>query len=172
MNLRTLSIFLSIIVISSMIWSACKHDTDEDPMDARLLDMARRTDGFVWYEDSTAQLPRSSGSGHGEPLLRTRYNALAATVLNTNLMVTSDTLFPEGSLIVKELMTDASTIGTYAILYKQSSNAYADASGWVWGYVRPNGEVRVPAKEQGAACRTCHTQAGHIDQTLMNISFP
>ncbi len=172
MNLRTFSLFLSGIAISSMIWSACKHESDEDPVDAQLLDMARGTDGFVWYEGSTAQLPRSNGSGHAEPFLRTRYNALAATVLNTNLMVTSDTLFPEGSLIVKELMTDASTIGTYAILYKQTNNPYADAGGWVWGYVRPNGEVRASAKDQGAVCRSCHTQAGHIDQTLMNISFP
>ena len=172
MSLRTLQTLLALVLVGSLVGSGCKHGTDEDPVDAQLLEMARNTNGSVWYKDSTTPLPRSNGSGHAEPLLRTRYNALAATVLDTNLMVTPDTLFPEGSLIVKELMTDASTTDTYAILYKQSSNVYADASGWVWGYVRPSGEVRIPAKDQGAVCRSCHTQAGHIDQTLMNISFP
>jgi hypothetical protein len=87
-------------------------------------------------------------------------------------MVSMDTLFPEGSLIVKELMTDASTVGSYAIMLKESGNDAADASGWVWGYLRADGTVRIPAYERGASCRSCHTQAGHIDQTLMNIAFP
>jgi hypothetical protein len=150
----------------------CTHDPDMDPLDARLLDMARSSEGFTWYDGTSTALPRSTGSGHQEPYLRTRYNATAAAVLDTGLMVTLDTLFPEGAMVVKELMSDASTVDTYAILLKESSNPYADASGWVWGYMRTDGTVRVPASDKGAACRSCHTQAGHIDQTLMNISFP
>lgn len=167
--MRTSTAFLLLGLFTG---TGCTHEVLQDPIDMQLLQMARQTDGFTWYAGSASPLARSSGSGHQEPLLRTRYNAIAAASLDSNLMVAMDTLFPEGSLVVKELMGDASTIATYAILLKQSANPNADASGWVWGYVRPNGEVRVAAKDRGAACRGCHTQDGHIDQTLMNISFP
>jgi hypothetical protein len=150
----------------------CKHDPQLDPLDERLLELARTPNAITWYGGGSTPLPRSSGSGHQEPFLRTRYDATAATVLDPGAMVFADTIFPEGSVIVKELMSDASTVDTYAILLKESANPAADASGWVWGYIRADGTVRIPASERGASCRGCHTQAGHIDQTLMNISFP
>jgi hypothetical protein len=164
--------FLLGLLTGILACSGCTHEPDVDPTDARLLELARGSEASTWYAGSSTPLPRSSGSGHQEPFLRTRYNSLAASVLDSGLMVSLDTLFPEGSLIVKELMTDASTVDTYAILLKESGDPAADASGWVWGYIRTDGTVRVPAADQGAACRSCHTQAGHIDQTLMNISFP
>ena len=99
-----------------MACSGCTHEPDVDPTDTRLLDLARGSDAMIWYAGSSAPLPRSDGSGHQEPFLRTRYNSVAASVLDSGLMVTLDTLFPEGALIVKELMTDASTVDTYAIL--------------------------------------------------------
>lgn len=163
---------LACLALVLLAMTGCKHDPLLSPTDARLLDLARDLNGVTWYANNATPLPRSSGSGHQEAFLRTRYNSVAASVLDSAFMVTLDTLFPEGSLIVKELMTDASTLGSYAILLKDSDDPAADASGWIWGYIQADGTVRIPASEKGASCRGCHTQPGHIDQSLMNISFP
>ncbi len=152
--------------------AACKHDPDGDPIDALLLEMARNTNGHVWYKNSDALLPRSIGSAHNQAFLRTRYDAIAAGILDENGQVVTDTVFPVGSLIVKELWDDASTLSLYAILYKRPDDQNADIDGWVWGYVQPDGTARQPASNQGSACRSCHGQADNIDFSLMNKFFP
>jgi len=152
--------------------AACTHEDTEDPADAELLELAMDNEGYTWYKESDALLPSSSGSGHAQALLRTRFNTLAAAVLDTNAQVLPDTTFPNGSVIVKELFTDGGTLDLYAVLFKKPSHPYADADGWVWGYVRPNGDVREPSRNKGSACRNCHSQGGNIDFTLMNAYFP
>jgi hypothetical protein len=161
---------LAVTALLAMI--ACKHEETEDSADAELLELAKDTEDNTWYKESDALLPRSAGSGHAQALLRTRFNSIAATVLDTNGQVLPDTTFPNGSVIVKELFDDASTLAQYAILFKKPSHPYADADGWVWGYVRPNGEVREPSRNKGSACRNCHGQENNIDFTLMNAYFP
>jgi hypothetical protein len=152
--------------------SSCEHEPDEDPADAQLLELAKDTAGNTWYKDSDTLLPKSPGSGHAQALLRTRFNSLAATVLDSNEKVIPGSLFPNGSVVVKELFDNSTTLAQYAVLFKKPTHPYADADGWVWGYVRPDGEVREPARNKGMACRGCHGQSGSIDFTLMNAYFP
>ena len=80
--------------------------------------------------------------------------------------------FPDGSLIVKELYEDASTLARYAVLYKSTGHADADVNGWVWGYINEDETVAVPASEKGSQCIGCHSQEGSIDYVLMNKFFP
>ena len=164
--------FLSMITILAMGTLGCQHDTTGDPLEEDLLELAKDTDGATWYKETDSLLPRSSGSGHGQALLRTRFNSLASTALDDSGKVVPDTLFPNGSVIVKELFSDANTLDQYAVMFKKPSHPYADEDGWVWGYMRPDGEVREPARNKGTACRNCHGQQGSIDFTLMNAYFP
>lgn len=150
---------------------SCKKNK-ADEWDEKLYEMALETNGFVWFNHSSALLAKSGGSGHSEPYLRTRYNAIAATQLDSNGRILPQAVFPEESLIVKELYDDANTIGRYAILYKQSSNENADAQGWVWGYVDADGTVAESATKKGSSCSSCHSQSGNIDYMLMNKFFP
>ena len=166
----SLQLFLALVLAWSAV--ACKHEAGTAPLDAELYQMALNSSGSVWYKNSPDLLPRSTGSGHSEAFLRTRFNGVAATALDSLYRVVADTTFPPGSLIVKELWSDANTLGSYAVLLKRPESEAADAGGWVWGYLRANGEVRAPALDRGAACRTCHTQDGEIDATLMNLYFP
>ncbi len=159
-------------LILTVALSGCRHEADPFAVDAELLDRARGSEASVWYRFDDDLLPRSSGSGHNEAFLRTRFNDVAASILDENGKVMEDTLFPNGSLIVKELWLDENTLGTYAVLLKRAGTQGADADGWVWGYVRANGEVRESAINAGNACRSCHGQTGHIDRTLMNAYFP
>ncbi len=170
-KLKTLSILFCYMM---GIWTihSCTKEKVAAGTDKELYDLSKETNGFVWYKNSNTLLNKSSGSAHPQPLLRTRYNALAAGKLDANGKIVTGAVFPEGALIVKELHADASTLGRYAILYKNSGSADADARGWVWGYINADGTVSEPASRKGASCISCHSQAGNIDYMLMNKFFP
>jgi len=156
------------------VLESCTHDqiSANENVDASLYQMAMDTEGYSWYKYSDTALPKSSGSGHSNPKLRTRYNLLAASFLDSNGLVVPGTQFPDGSTIVKELMSNTEVIERYAVLFKDSNHAYADANGWVWGYIDADGTVAVKASDKGQACINCHSQADHIDYGLMNKAFP
>lgn len=167
----------SIFILSTLfvsIWTiySCKKEKQATGTDKELYDMAKTTSSFIWYKNSDELLNKSSGSAHPYPFLRTRYNAVAATKLDANGKIFIGELFPEGSLIVKELYENATTLGRYAILYKKSASADADAKGWVWGYINADGTVAEAASRRGSSCISCHSQTDNIDYMLMNKYFP
>ena len=165
------TVALLIIISSIYSFSSCNKKAATGT-DKELYDLAKVTNGFVWYKNSDAFLSKSSGSGHSQPYLKTRYNAIAASKLDSNGKIINNASFAEGSLIVKELYNSSKSLDRYAILYKNSSSADADAKGWVWGYINSDGSVAEAASNKGKSCISCHTQSNHIDYMLMNKFFP
>lgn len=163
---------ISVIGVLFVFLISCKKDEKASATDVELYNMAKETAGFVWYKNTDILLPKSGLSGHSEGFLRTRFNAIAAVMLDESGKVQSGITFPEGSLIVKELHGSHTTLSKYAILFKESDNKYADVKGWVWGYVNANGSVVSPSSEKGSSCKSCHSQNGNIDYSLMNVAFP
>lgn len=165
---------LVLFICLSGIWTinSCKKEKEAIITDKELYEMSKTTNGFVWYKNSNALLDKSSGSAHPQPFLRTRYNSIASTKLDSNGKIQVGAIFPEGSLIVKELHDNSTTLGRYAILYKKSGSADADAKGWVWGYINADGTVAEAASKKGSSCISCHSQADNIDYMLMNKYFP
>lgn len=168
-NLKTFVVFISVAV-GILATNACKKEATGT--DKELYEMAKASSGFTWYNNSDALLNKSAGSGHPQPFLRTRYNSVASSILDTAGKVQVGATFPEGSLIVKELYSNSNTLARYAILYKMAASADADARGWVWGYVNSDGTVAESSSKKGSACISCHLQANNIDYTLMNKYFP
>lgn len=160
-----------MIPLSVFIVFACTKNK-VNTIDIELLTKAKDTTGFVWFKYSDTLLPKSAGSGHNEPFLRTRYNAIASSQLDSIGKIISNAQFPEGSMIVKELFDNTTSIGRYAILYKDSQSDFADAKGWVWGYMNADGSIVEGASKKGNACISCHSQAQNIDYMLMNKYFP
>lgn len=169
---RTQTVAISFLVMAGFIVNACKHDGVALGTDMLLYDMAVEDTGYVWYKFSDAALDISSESAHGLPKLRTRYNAIAATMLDSEGRIQPGIQFPEGSLVVKELLEDDLSLVRYAILYKNATSADADDQGWVWGYLNASGTVRTSSSEKGSGCSGCHSQGGNIDYMLMNKFFP
>ncbi|MES2589449.1 MAG: hypothetical protein V4622_10745 [Bacteroidota bacterium] len=163
---------LLIIFIFCILLFSCKKDKAIDSTDLELYDMSENSANFTYYKNSSILLPKSSGSGHGQPFLKTRFNSIAATKLDSTGKIISNAVFPEGSLIVKELFDDSTHIGRYAILYKSTSHKNADAKGWVWGYINSDKTVASPSSNKGGSCISCHSQSGNIDYMLMNKYFP
>ncbi|MCE2846129.1 MAG: cytochrome P460 family protein [Sphingobacteriales bacterium] len=160
--------FISI----TFLVTACKKDEEAEGIDKELLDLASSTSGFTWYKNSASFLPKSSASAHPFSYLRTRYNAIASAALDSNGKVIDSTLFPEGSLVVKELSNSIGGLDRYAILLKRTGSPHADSKGWVWGYINKDKSVAEPASKKGASCSGCHAQTGNIDYMLMNIAHP
>ena len=165
-----ITFFVCTIVLGGL--TSCKHDAITSDIDWELYEMAQKTNGYTWFKNSSTPLAKSSGSGHSEPLLRTRFNGIASTKLDSNGRVMDGIVFPEGSVIVKELLNGDQSLERYAILYKDSSNEFADANGWVWGYVFSDGRVAEKAENKGRACIPCHAQDDNIDYVLMNKFYP
>ena len=164
--------YLVLIIPFLFVIGSCKHKPDAFGIDLELYEFAKESEGFVWFANSNAYLEKSSGSGHSNPKLRTRFNTIAQKNLDANYRVKPNSKFDEGAVIVKELYDKSQDLERYAILFKDSSNEFADAQGWVWGYIDADGKVAETAKNQGKACIGCHQQSGSIDYVLMNKFFP
>lgn len=162
-------VLTGVLLIGTFL--ACNKDKALGGVDGELYAMATAESGFTWYKFSDEYLTKSSGSGHNYPFLRTRFNSIAADFLDSQGRVQEGTIFPDGSLIVKELIEANNKIGRYAILYKDVDNEFADANGWVWGYINKDKSVAASASEKGASCISCHQQAENIDNILMNKFF-
>src|SRR4030095_9655598 len=169
-KIKTLSIFLFCCCIIFII-----HSCGSKPavgFDRELLNMAQLTNGFTWFKHSDAYLHKSEGSTHPKPWLRTRFNVIASTMLDPDGKVIKGTVFPEGSLIVKEMYDDTKQSGLYSVLYKNAGNEFADNKGWVWATINMDGTVMESATNRGTSCMNCHTEVGNIDNVLMNKYFP
>ncbi len=169
MKLNSILFILVFTILSLAI--SCNKDEAAAGTDLDLLNFAKETTGWTYFENSNTYLNKSSGSGHKFDKLRTRYNAIAATQLDTIGRIKDNAIFADGSLIVKDLTDDTHHVERYAILYKKAGHPDADAKGWVWGYVNADGTVSTPASDKGKICINCHSQSGSIDYTLMNKFF-
>jgi hypothetical protein len=161
-----------ILVCVSLASPACKKKRESKNADKELYNLARTCEGYTWYKNSRTMLNKSSGSGHPQPFLVTRYNAIAAGQLSADAKINAGAAFPEGSIIVKELYDGSAKLKRYAVLYKKPEHQFADNNGWVWGYINADGSAAEPSANKGKACISCHTQSGNIDYMLMNKYFP
>lgn len=172
MNTMKILFALFALISLSLTLVHCTKDKTAKLTDKELYEKSKSSVGFTYYKFNSELLPKSSGSGHSQAFLKTRFNDIAATVLDNDGKVLEGTSFPEGSLIVKELWSTETEFSRYAILLKEPGNPDADAKGWVWGYINADGSVAIPASDKGAACISCHSQSDNIDYTLMNKAFP
>ncbi len=166
---RAIACCAAIITVASCE-QTMMTDTTTPLTDAKIFDTAKLTTGNVWYKNSDAYLAKTAKSGHTQPLMRTRYNATAAAQLDASGKVKAGTIFPEGSVITKELVKTGNVLDGYAVLWKRKADPNADADGWVWGYVSATGSVNAAISTKGSGCIGCHSIAGNIDKTLMNVS--
>lgn len=138
-----------------------------DLSDVDLSTIARSTGAWTFYKNRPDTLLRSQVSGHSEARLRTRYNMLAATQLDANGKVRAGAVFPDSSVIVKELIV-GSVLERYTVMMKRNS-ANAGA-GWLWAEYAANGSVLVSLTAKGRACTGCHMSG--VDYTRMNDGHP
>jgi hypothetical protein len=137
--------------------------------DAQLFALAQPAGTWTYYKRSSALISHSS-SPHPEPKIRVRFNATAAAQLDAAGKIIAGARFPDSSIVVKELYTDAGVLSRFAVMMKATGSASAGFGGWVWAEFRADGSAQYSTSGRGAACSACHS-AG-IDYTRMNDSHP
>lgn len=169
--------YSAVLLVSVIFMIGCKdEDSPSTPntnasttTEAQLYMMGQSAAGFTFYKNSTDTLTKNGGSGHPDSHLRTRYNAIAAQHLDANGKVKTGTVFPDSSLIVKELINN-NVLTTYVFLFKKKGDTNADANGWVWAETSPVGTATYPVTNKGSGCIGCHSSG--IDYTRMNDTHP
>ena len=180
--LKNSIVLFSIYCVSIYLICSCKYhnenvspiitnDTVDYGTDSIMYINAKSSKNYTWYYLKDSLLSRSSGSGHSQPFFKTRFNSIAATKLNSKGRILDNAKFPEGSMIVKELILADTSVTRFAVMYKQTNSKNADVNGWVWGYINFDGTVSNPASKKGAGCLSCHSQTENIDNVLMNKYF-
>lgn len=168
---------MSMLTAFMILFVGCKDEQSSSPVipgqstttESDLFLLGQSPAGFIFYKNSTDTISKATGSGHPDPRLRTRYNSVAAAYLDANGKVKTGTIFPDSSLIVKELYTN-NVLTTYVFLFKKSGDKNADANGWIWAETSPTGSATYPVANKGAGCIGCHSVG--IDYTRMNDAHP
>lgn len=115
------------------------------------------TQRFMPYQNKDTIRASSSVSGHS-PFFKVRMNAIARAALGSDGKLRVGALFPEGSLIVKDLYNSVGGARQLvAIMRKESANPSSNA-GWLWAELQADGGVYVSAKDRGVLCMSCHSE--------------
>lgn len=141
--------------------------------DAQLYHLGLTTTKTAFYKYSNDTIPGNSGGAHAGKIL-VWYNAHAATQLDTEGKVKPNPVFPDSSLIVKQIFNSNNTTAAYAFLFKLRNATNAGANGWIWSELDGNGVPLISANDKGAGCSGCHATGtgSNFDYTRMNDAHP
>lgn len=152
--MRTSTLLLALVAI--MLLSHCKKEKAGVPFlsDKNIYALTQKINQRNYY-DNGATLSPLGNSPHGS--FRLWVNNKAASVLNMEDELPIGGVFPDSSLLVKEIQAGGS-LSLYAIMYKLNST-------WYWAEYKPDGEVFIGIGEGGAQCISCHSTSGNRDFT-------
>ena len=164
----TKSTYFFVSLFTLALLTSCTKNRAISGFDSELFAKAQKTDGFVYYNLSSEYLKSPIQSGHKSVYVRTKYNDIAATMLDDKGLVISGDVFPDGSLIVNEMSSTQSAPEKYAIMFKDPKNEFADKNGWVWTYLNADNTIIEPSSRKGISCVKCHSVG---NSTLMSNYF-
>lgn len=165
MNRGAIRTTVVVLVFEGCLASSCSDLGDEEPQqsgiasDSALFDYIGRKDPFTSYPlfpnvDSVASGTLNGSSAH-QPLVRVRLNAKAVSALHGGSLP-SGTGFPDGSVILKEIIMQGKTV-LYAVIVKDNANPFS-AGGWLWGEYRTDGTPLFSLLLKGSGCVSCHSR--------------
>lgn len=117
---------------------------------------------LLYYQGNNTTLAGAGNSPHGQ--FKLLFNQTAWAALDSTGKLPVGNTFPEGSLIVKEIIKNGST-DLYAVMLKKPSSSNAGA-GWLWNEFEPNGDIVISISDKGDACISCHR--GNTNRDLTN----
>jgi hypothetical protein len=155
-NLLTLLFFAMALSIAH---ASCKHPvaTSEDQA---IMDEVM-TSTLLYYQGNDVLLRESGNSPHGD--FKLLFNQTAWDALDSTGRLPVGGTFPDGSLIVKDIVKGGST-DLYAVMLKKPSSGLSNL-GWVWNEFKPNGGLVIGAEDKGKACVGCHRGNTNRDYT-------
>lgn len=153
------AVVIAIILGAIFSIQSCRKDKVDTNIDPLLFDEIN-SGAYTYYQNGTI-LSGAAPSPHGT--FKLRFNATAATALDSTGELPIGGTFPDGSVLVKELYTGSNLI-LYVVMKKDPSNINA-ASSWVWAEFNTDGSARYTSANKGAACINCHSGSPNRDLT-------
>ena len=149
---------LRIISISAVLFFlACTKKVGINPelayKDYSLLDSCKNQAAFTYYKNDPNTIYPGNSGAHGT--FKLKFNKTAFAALTDNGKLPINTKFPERSMVVKEVVS-GNNLNFYAFMYKYKGS-------WLWGEVKPNGEVLYSVEKDPSLCINCHQQTGNRD---------
>ncbi len=120
--------------------------------DKALFDSTQVTTGFTYYKNKPDTTYAGNHGPHGE--FKLKFNKIAYVGLTDTGRIPKNTKFPNGSLIVKEVVRN----GIKAIMYKKDN-------AWLWGEYESSGKTifSVSSNNAQTTCINCHNQSNNRD---------
>lgn len=139
------------------VLSGCKKD---DSPDVTLYNETI-ANGYTYYTGTTGITAAGGNSPHG--FMKVKFNNIAQQSLDGSGKLAAGEVFPQGSIIVKEIYTDVNgSLELYAVMKKDASATDA-GSGYLWAEYEPDGKVLFSVSRKGDGCISCHSQAPNRD---------
>lgn len=136
---------------------SCKKDKGKNPelaySDKALLDSCLNEAAFVYYKNDAGAVLSGIHGPHGS--FKLKFNKIATAVLTDAGKIPAGYVFPEGSMVVKQIM-NGNTIVFYAFMYKYNGS-------WLWGEAKPNRDLVHGVNDNASICTSCHQQTGNRD---------
>lgn len=154
----------SWIIIVFFLITSCVSKKEEGVIisDATLISMLQPVSSFTYYRNSNDTLDAMSPSPHFF-YVRVRFNSKALSVLNDSVSDLNASVFPDESMVVKEVYDErGGALQSYAVMFKMR-NAANSGSGWVWSEYGPDGSIRYSAGLNGGNCVSCHSSPTNSD---------
>lgn len=147
-------IFLGLVFLITLL--ACTKKVATNPAlafsDKALLDSCRNK-SHAYYKNDSASLLSGSAGPHGT--FKLRFNKIAQAALTDNGKLPINSKLPEGALVIKDVY-NGNDLSYYALMYKKSGS-------WLWGEIKPGGEVLYSVNKNPSICIGCHSQPGQRD---------
>jgi hypothetical protein len=138
----------------------CKYDKFRPPKsnftDRQLYDSCKNNAALIYYQNDSVTIHSGDNGPHGA--FKLKFNKIAALALTDGGKLPVGNVFPDGSLIVKEVQSN----GLLAFMHKHKSF-------WLWGEANADGSTVFSIdSDPTTACVNCHSQNGERD---LAVSF-
>jgi hypothetical protein len=170
---KYLLVFAALFLTGTIIFS-CKQDRatpDTTFTDAKLFALVKDTSGSGYYKDNAGASDWSSDNAHGGRPYKLRLNAKGYAALTASGKLPANGVFPDSTLLVKELHTTAisDAIADYSVFYKLNGS-------WNYAQYKNDGSfgsstVVFSLSADAANCKSCHNSPS-TDNVLTFLVHP
>ena len=148
-------LFTVVIVIDSCTKDKAPISAPFEFSDKQLFVIVSDTTNRKFYKNNPNLLPPASSSPHGS--FRLWFNPKAQTVLDASGKLPVNGIFPDSSLLVKEVLIPLfDSIPVLAVMYKLQGS-------WKWAEYEFDGDVVYSIKKDPSACVSCHSLSPNRD---------
>jgi len=131
----------------------------EDPDDTALFGWINSVQDYSFYKNNDAIIPASEETERAhDDFVRIKLNSKAVSVLDQNGKLPEGIVFPDSSIIVKEIYSDKNNAAPdiLAVMIKLTGDKNSGKD-WLWAEYTPSGETEYSVTKKGKVCIKCHT---------------